>query len=113
MAVFDNPKQVADLKPRFRILSRIGYAGVICTAPDKEYDFVSRYFAPYAGINEDPVTGSVHTSLTTFWSKELGKKELLAKQISKRGGILHCKDLGKRVEVAGKAVTYLQGEIDV
>ncbi|MCB0284281.1 MAG: PhzF family phenazine biosynthesis protein [Calditrichae bacterium] len=113
LAVFDSPKQVRDLKPRFRVLSRINYAGIICTAADEEYDFVSRYFAPYAGINEDPVTGSAHTSLTTYWSKVLGKKELVARQISKRGGTLYCKDLGDRVEIAGKAITYLKGEIEI
>ncbi len=113
LAVFETPEEVRDLKPKFRVLSRINYAGVICTAPGKKYDFVSRYFAPYAGINEDPVTGSTHTTLTHYWAKELGKDELVARQISKRGGTLYCKDLGDRTEVGGKTVLYLKGEIEV
>jgi len=79
LAVFDTLEEIRDLKPKFRILSRIGYAGVICTAPGKKYDFVSRYFAPYAGINEDPVTGSTHTTLAHYWSKELGGELLNGK----------------------------------
>jgi len=113
LAVFGREDEVRDLKPIFRVLSRISYAGVICTAPGKNHDFVSRYFAPYAGIDEDPVTGSTHTTLTTYWAKELGKSNLVARQISKRGGTLYCKDLGDRTEVGGKTVLYLKGEIEV
>jgi predicted PhzF superfamily epimerase YddE/YHI9 len=72
---------------------------------------VSRFFAPAAGIPEDPVTGSSHTTLIPFWSKRLNKTELLAKQLSKRGGIIWCKDLGERVEISGTATTHLIGEI--
>jgi len=115
LAVFETEKEVRQLKPRFRILSRITYAGFICTAPsqDEKYDFVSRYFAPYAGINEDPVTGSAHTTLTTYWSKKLNKKELVGHQISRRGGVVYCRDKGERTEISGKAVTFFTGEIDV
>ncbi len=115
LAVFDSEKEVRNLRPRFRILSRITYAGFICTAPssDPKYDFVSRYFAPYAGINEDSVTGSIHTTLTTYWSKKLNKKELVGRQISRRGGVVYCRDKGKRTEISGKAVTYLIGEIEI
>lgn len=85
--------------------------GVICTSTSENYDFVSRFFVPAVGVNEDPVTGSAHTMLIPYWAKELGKNELTAKQVSSCGGILHCKNLGERVEISGKAVTYLVGEI--
>jgi len=113
LVVFENESQVKKLRPHFRILSRIDYAGFICTAPaqNPKYDFVSRYFAPYAGINEDPVTGSAHTTLTKYWGEKLGKKELTARQISKRGGTVYCRDFGERVEISGKAVTFFKGEI--
>ena len=113
LAVFNTAEEVRDLKPKFRILSRINYAGVICTAPGEKYDFVSRYFAPYAGINEDPVTGSTHTTLTHYWAKQLGKTELVARQISKRGGTLYCKDLGDRTEIGGNTVLFMKGEIEI
>ncbi len=115
LVVLDSEKTVRQLKPRFRILSRITYAGFICTAPsdDPAYDFVSRYFAPYAGINEDPVTGSIHTTLTTFWSKKLNKKKLVGRQISKRGGVIYCEEKGDRTQISGHAVTFMQGEIEV
>lgn len=113
LAVFENEQQVQQLKPNFAVLSRINYAGIICTAPGESSDFVSRYFASYVGINEDPVTGSAHTTLTKFWSQKLNQKELFAKQISKRGGVLYCTDLDDRVQVAGKAVTYLEGTIEI
>ncbi len=113
LVVFENESQVKKLRPRFRILSRIDYAGVICTAPanNPEYDFVSRYFAPYAGIDEDPVTGSAHTTLTRYWSEKLNKTEMVARQISKRGGTLYCKNLDDRVQIGGDAVTFFKGEI--
>jgi len=115
LVLLENEQQLKKLRPRFRILSRIDYAGMICTAPsaDPNYDFVSRYFAPYAGINEDPVTGSVHTSLTKYWSAKLNKKELVARQISRRGGVIYCRDLGDRVEVGGQAVTFFEGKISI
>lgn len=113
LVVFETPEEVKAIRPRFSILSRINYAGVICTAPGNNHDFVSRYFAPFAGINEDPVTGSTHTTLTSYWAKELGKKELVARQVSRRGGTLYCKHLGDRIDIGGKAKTYMIGEIDV
>lgn len=113
LVVFESSEQVKALRPNFQILANINYAGVICTAPGNTHDFVSRYFAPYAGINEDPVTGSTHTTLTTYWAKELGKKDLKARQVSKRGGTLFCTHLGDRIDIGGKAITYLIGEIDV
>ena len=84
-------KTVRSLKPDFQALGRFGGRGVLVSAKGEEVDFVSRCFFPNAGINEDPVTGSAHTTMTPYWSKELGKTDLVAKQLSKRGGQLHCK----------------------
>ncbi len=86
---------------------------MIITARGKEADFVSRFFAPGAGINEDPVTGSAHTTLTPYWAKMLGKNDLAAIQLSARRGHLICKYLGERVEISGYAVTYMQGELEI
>jgi predicted PhzF superfamily epimerase YddE/YHI9 len=85
--------------------------GVIVTAPGDTVDFVSRYFAPGAGIDEDPVTGSTHSMLTPLWAARLGKTKLHARQLSARGGELFCEHLGERVNVAGRAVAYMTGEI--
>ena len=87
--------------------------GIIATASSDEFDFVSRFFAPREGIDEDPVTGSAHTMLIPYWAERLKKKKMEAKQISKRGGILHCKYLGDRVEIGGNAVTFFVGEIEL
>jgi predicted PhzF superfamily epimerase YddE/YHI9 len=76
-------------------------------------DFVSRFFAPAIGVPEDPVTGSVHSSLIPFWSERLGKNKMVARQLSPRGGTLYCQNCGDRVKIAGKAVLYLQGEINI
>jgi PhzF family phenazine biosynthesis protein len=111
MLVFENEEQVKQLKPDFQKLVLAKTRGVICTSTSAKYDFVSRFFAPAVGVNEDPVTGSAHTMLIPYWSEKLGRKELIAKQISARGGILHCKNLGERVAIGGKAVTFLIGEI--
>ena len=87
--------------------------GVIVTAPGAECDFVSRYFAPSAGVPEDPVTGRAHCTLTPFWSKRLSKKVMDARQLSARGGVLRCEDCGERVRISGNAVRYLKGIIEV
>jgi predicted PhzF superfamily epimerase YddE/YHI9 len=92
---------------------KVGARGIIVTARGEDCDFVSRFFAPGVGINEDPVTGSAHTALIPFWAERLGKKKMRARQVSKRGGELFCEDLGERVLISGRAVTYLQGEIEV
>jgi PhzF family phenazine biosynthesis protein len=113
MFVFVNHEAIENLKPDFHFLKTLEMRGIIATAPSEKFDFVSRFFAPREGIDEDPVTGSAHTMLIPYWAERLGKKELVAKQISKRGGVLHCKYLGERVEIGGKAVTYLVGEITV
>lgn len=104
---------VKKLDPDLIILKKMEVRGIIVTAPanDDEVDFVSRFFAPAVGVPEDPVTGSTHTVLTPFWAKRLGKSILTAKQVSKRGGLLKCELAGDRVQIGGKAVTYLSGQI--
>ena len=104
---------IAAIKPDFRKLSGEGIRGIIVTAPGKSVDFVSRFFAPGVGIDEDPVTGSAHTTLIPYWSKRLGKTELNAIQTSKRRGILSCKLIGDRVEIGGQAVTFFEGFINM
>jgi predicted PhzF superfamily epimerase YddE/YHI9 len=113
MFIFANQSQVEEMAPDFDQVSRLDCRGVIVTAMGHEVDFVSRFFAPRAGINEDPVTGSAHTTLTPYWSGVLGKKRLFASQLSERGGVLVCENLGDRVKISGQAVTYLVGEIQV
>lgn len=112
LIVIEDAKTLAELKPDFTLLKEIDYVfGFIVTAKGDDCDFVSRFFAPNAGIPEDPVTGSSHTTLIPFWSERLGKTDLIARQLSQRGGKLICKDQGARVEISGKAVTHLIGEI--
>jgi len=113
LLLYDSEEEILSLKPNFNLLSKIDCFGYIATAKGNEADFVSRFFAPKEGINEDPVTGSSHSTLIPFWAERLGKNELLARQISKRGGELFCKLLGDRVEIAGNAVLYLTGVIEV
>lgn len=111
MLVFESQKVIEKLSPDMNLLLQTEARGVIVTAPGEDVDFVSRFFAPRVGVPEDPVTGSAHTSLTPYWSARLGKKELSAIQLSKRRGNLKVKLSGDRVEISGKAVTYLAGEI--
>lgn len=113
MLVFQREEDIRKLKPNYMKILEATERGVICTAKSEKYDFVSRFFAPAVGIDEDPVTGSAHTMLIPYWAKQLNKTEMTAKQISPRGGILYCKDLDDRVEIGGKAVTYMIGEITV
>lgn len=110
--VFENEDQIRNLKPNLQQISKLGGRGVIVTAKGDAVDFVSRFFAPQSGIDEDPVTGSAHTTLTPFWSNQLGKNELSAIQLSERTGFLKCKFLGDRVEISGQAKLYLTGEIN-
>jgi PhzF family phenazine biosynthesis protein len=112
-AVFATAAEVADLRPDFGELEKLDSLGVIVTAPDEQVDFVSRFFAPRVGIPEDPVTGSAHSTLIPYWSQRLSKKRLTALQLSARGGELFCEDAGERVKIGGRAVTYLQGEIEL
>lgn len=113
LLLFETQKAIAELKPDFRAMASVEARGVIVTAPGEEVDFVSRFFCPQVGIDEDPVTGSAHTTLTPFWSQKLNKKVLSAKQLSARQGDLTCEFLGERVKITGKAVAYLTGEITV
>jgi PhzF family phenazine biosynthesis protein len=113
MCVFEDEKQVRALRPdmaRVRLLDR---TAVIATARGDEVDFVSRFFAPKLGIPEDPVTGSAHCTLVPYWAEKLGKEQLHARQVSRRGGELFCMPRGKRVAIAGRAVLYLRGAVDV
>ena len=112
MAVLESEARVRALRPDFGRLAQLGKA-VIVTAPGDEVDFVSRFFAPTYGIDEDPVTGSAHCTLAPYWSRKLGRRELAAHQVSVRGGELRCVDRGERVDIAGEAVLYLRGTIEV
>jgi len=114
LCVFETEGAVKALEPDFRKVAALDCFGVIATAPGNDgVDFVSRYFAPHAGIDEDPVTGSAHCTLVPYWSRRLGKSRLEARQISARGGRLWCEDRGDRVALAGRAVLYLEGRIFV
>ena len=113
MLVFENESQIKELIPSIDLIAKVDARGIILTAPGDEADFVSRFFAPQSGVNEDPVTGSAHTTLTPYWAKRLGKNDLSALQLSGRKGYLNCKYLNDRVEISGQARLYLKGEIFV
>jgi PhzF family phenazine biosynthesis protein len=108
LAVFESEQEVRDLQPDFAALESLDCTGVMASAPGSEADFVSRFFAPLAGIPEDPVTGSAHSTLTPYWASRLGKKQLVAHQVSERGGVLKCTQRGDRVLIAGQAVLYVK-----
>lgn len=112
--LLEDEKAVVQLEPDFlKVLALTEGLGVVVTAKGREYDFVSRCFFPKLGVNEDPVTGSAHSSLIPFWAKRLGKESMVARQVSQRSGVLHCKDGGERVLISGGAVLYLKGELFV
>lgn len=113
LIILETEREVKDLNINLQLISQVSARGVIVSAPGNEVDFVSRFFAPQCGVGEDPVTGSAHTTLTPYWSERLGKKNMTARQISLRGGTLSCADKGDRIEISGKAVTYLTGTIAV
>lgn len=113
LVIFESEEDIRNFKPDFRLLKEVKTRGVITTAKGDKCDFVSRFFGPAVGIDEDPVTGSAHCILTPYWAEKLGKTELNAEQISPRGGKLKCTLDGDRVKIAGKAVTYLKGMITV
>lgn len=113
MAVYDTEDEVRALAPDFQAVRALGVFGVIATAPGREADFVSRFFAPLMGVPEDPATGSSHCTLTPYWAKRLGRPRLRARQVSARGGELECEDLGDRVAIGGRAVKYLEGTIEI
>ncbi|MFV1982694.1 MAG: PhzF family phenazine biosynthesis protein [Thiohalomonadales bacterium] len=103
--------EVVDYSPNFELLKTLPGQGVCITAPGVNYDFVSRFFVPKAGINEDPVTGSTHCALAPYWCKKLNKKHLSARQLSTRGGNVLCQVNNSRVTLRGQAVKYMQGTI--
>jgi PhzF family phenazine biosynthesis protein len=111
MAVFETEKEVRSLTPDLNRLAALDLFAVIVTAPGKDCDFVSRFFAPRVGVPEDPVTGSAHCTLVPYWSERLNKKELHARQVSPRGGELFCRLQGDRVFIGGRAKTFLTGTI--
>ncbi|HLA78079.1 MAG TPA: PhzF family phenazine biosynthesis protein [Vicinamibacteria bacterium] len=113
LAVYDSEDEVRRLKPKMDKLAGLDKLGVIVTAPGKnQYDFVSRFFAPNAGVPEDPVTGSAHCTLVPYWALRLNKERLLAYQASARGGELYCMPRGERVAIGGRAVLYLRGAVE-
>ena len=111
MVVLPSEEEVICYHPDFQHLSKLDYRGIIITAKGSEADFVSRFFGPRVGVNEDPVTGSAHTLLIPYWSAILKKNKMTARQLSIRGGELFCEHKGERVRIGGSAVTYLTGEI--
>ena len=113
MLVYNNQEAIESFMPNFQLLESVGGRGVIVTAKGNEVDFVSRFFGPQVGINEDPVTGSAHTTLILYWSNVLGKTTLTAQQLSERKGNLFCEFKGDSVLISGNAVTYLIGEIEI
>ena len=105
-------KEVGGLQPDMALLAGLDLPGVIVTAPAAgEVDFVSRFFAPANGVPEDPVSGLAHVCLAPYWSERLGKRQLIGRQLSRRGGLVHCQDLAARVELGGNAVTVLEGRL--
>jgi len=112
-AVFASEADVRALKPDFALLATVDALGIIATAPGRDCDFVSRFFAPGAGVPEDPVTGSAHCTLIPYWAGRLGKMDMFARQVSKRGGELFCRLAGERVRIGGHAVLYLRGQIEL
>jgi PhzF family phenazine biosynthesis protein len=114
LALLDSPDDVRALAPDHRAIARLDRPGLIVTARGEgDYDFTSRYFAPAKGVDEDPVTGGAHCMLAPFWAPRLGKSEFHARQASARGGSLHCRLQGARVELVGGCVFYLEGEAEV
>jgi PhzF family phenazine biosynthesis protein len=111
LCVFPREEDVRALRPDFAAVAALDTFGIIATAPGNDCHFVSRFFVPRAGVNEDPVTGSAHCTLTPYWARRLGRTQLHARQVSARGGELWCELSGARVKIAGNAVLYLKGVI--
>ncbi len=107
-----NENAVKNCNPDFSLMRKVDKM-IIITAPGMEVDFVSRFFAPTSGIDEDPVTGSAHAQLIPFWSEKLGKEKMKAKQLSERGGDIYCEHKGERVTIGGQCVFYMKGEIEI
>ena len=113
LAVFDSEDEVRALRPDTAKVAALDRMAVIATAPGRDCDFVSRFFAPAVGVPEDPVTGSAHCTLVPYWAGRLGRKSLFARQVSARGGELWCEDRGERVGIAGHCAKYLEGTIEL
>ena len=116
LVVVENATQVRTLLPDIPALAKleIGIGGIIVTAPGEgDVDFVSRFFAPSVGIDEDPVTGSINCTLAPYWAERLDKQILRTQQLSTRGGEMQCRIVGKRVKIAGQARLYLQGILEI
>jgi PhzF family phenazine biosynthesis protein len=113
LLLYKSQHEIEALIPDFRKLEKVDARAVIVSAPGDGVDFVSRFFGPRVGVDEDPVTGSAHTVLIPFWAEKLGKSEMKALQLSKRGGALFCRLRDGRVDIGGKAVTFLKGEISI
>ena len=113
LAVFETEQAVRSLQPDMAALMHLDCLGVIATAPGEQCDFVSRFFAPRAGVPEDPVTGSAHCTLIPYWAHRLGRSKLRALQVSPRSGELFCEHRGERVGIGGRAVTYSSGFLHV
>lgn len=112
LAVFEDEKTIQNMTPDFDTIKKIkSHFAVIVSAPGEHSDFVSRFFAPNAGVNEDPVTGSAHCTLIPYWAKRLSKNKLHAFQLSKRKGEIFCELLGDRVRIAGHSTLFAKGEI--
>ena len=113
IAVFETESDILSIKLDIDYLKKLDLRGVIITAKSRQYDFVSRFFAPKYGIDEDPVTGSAHTQLIPYWARKLGKTNMQAKQLSSRGGEILCELYNDRVLISGKAVKFLEGKIQL
>ena len=112
MAVLGDEAALRALTPDFERVAALGETGLIVTAPGTSVDFVSRYFGPAVGVPEDPVTGSAHCTLVPYWARRLGQADLLAHQVSPRGGVLRCRDRGDRVDIGGRVHFFLEGHIE-
>ena len=112
-AVYESEETIKNINPNFELVSKLKGQGLIISSTSNDCDFVSRYFCPKYGINEDPVTGSAHTTLIPYWSKKLDKSTLIANQVSKRGGELFCSSSDDRVLIGGNAVLYMKGTIEI
>lgn len=112
-AIYESEQQVFECQPDLELVKQLAPLDLVVTAPGTEYDFVSRYFWPANGGDEDPVTGSIHASLAPYWAKRLGKSQLVAHQASKRGGTLYCDVQGEWVYISGQGQRYLRGVIQI
>jgi PhzF family phenazine biosynthesis protein len=114
LCVFDRAEDVANLTPDIAVIATLELPAVIVTAPSaSDADFVSRFFAPANGVPEDPVSGVAHLCLAPYWAERLGTKNLIGRQLSRRGGVVRCQDLGSRIRLSGSATIVLTGHITI